>query len=572
MLYLKIKNAGGNLMRIFILIVSICICLVLPAFAYDADRIALIIGNGAYKYSALINPVNDARAMQKVLESVGFTVIEKENLNRQEMNDAIVSFGRRLSGASVGLFFYAGHGVQLSGKNYLIPVGASFTDEKEVMQKAIDANLVINQMGGESARRTNIIILDACRVTSLFRSFRGGRQGLAHMDAPVGTLIAYSTGPGREAVDGPGTNSCYTAELIKEIPKPGLRLEDVFNRVRKAVRLKTNGQQVPWESTSLEGAFYFLPSGERPVMAAEAAPTPAYQTAPPKQAAKPVLQKADDEIWVEPTTGMEFVWTPKGCYRMGCGAGGGACEEDEVPVHKVCVDSFWMGRYEVSNEQFLAFINDLDGRGPAGESWFKTKNDDVNSPIIGSIGNFQIEGKYRKHPVIGVSWYGAKAFMTWLSNKTGKTFDLPTEAQWEYACRSCGQPEMYSGGNDILRLGWTSGATALPVASKSSNGIGIFDMSGNVWEWTRDVYKKDAYNTHVLNNPVEMYASDTGSGASRVIRGGSFRYEGAHARCSNRGSHRIAGQTRDLGFRVMMYPFLRTPIRSHTIKMVSQGF
>lgn len=190
-------------MKRLIFILGTCVVFVLSCIAlgYGEDRVALVIGNGAYKYSPLINPVNDARAMQKGLESVGFRVIEKENLNRQEMEEAISSFGRRLSGASVGLFYYAGHGVQLSGKNYLIPVGTNFANEKEVMNKAIDANSVIAGMGGESASRTHIVILDACRVMSLLRSFRSGKQGLAHIEAPVGTLIAYSTGPGKEAID-----------------------------------------------------------------------------------------------------------------------------------------------------------------------------------------------------------------------------------------------------------------------------------------------------------------------------------------------------------------------------------
>lgn len=228
------------------------------------ERVALIIGNSAYADAPLLNPVNDARDIARNLESFGFKVILKENANFNDMKRAIREFGRSLHTNSVGLFYYSGHGMQVNGENYLIPVAAELHIEEEIEYETVNAGFVLAQM--EAARnRMNILILDACRNNPFARSFRSATRGLAMMNAPTGTLIAYATAPGSTASDGTGKNGLYTEELLAQMNVPGQKIEDVFKRVRANVMNRSNTQQTPWESSSLIGDFYFTnPKQETP--------------------------------------------------------------------------------------------------------------------------------------------------------------------------------------------------------------------------------------------------------------------------------------------------------------------
>jgi hypothetical protein len=220
-------------------------------------RIALVIGNGAYREVPLRNPAHDAQAMAKALQGCGFQVQVLVDASLQQMEAALRTFGQKLKAGGVGLFFYAGHGLQVKGANYLIPVGADIGDEDEVRFKALDANAVLAKM--ESAGNgLNLMVLDACRNNPFGRGWRrGGAEGLAQMDAPTGTYIAFATAPGRTASDGAGANGLYTQHLLEALQQPGLKVEEVFKRVRVGVRRSSKDQQVPWDSSSLTGEFYF---------------------------------------------------------------------------------------------------------------------------------------------------------------------------------------------------------------------------------------------------------------------------------------------------------------------------
>jgi hypothetical protein len=222
------------------------------------QRVALVIGNSDYKMGPLLNPVNDARAMAKALQGTGFDVIKYENVpTMADMKKAIREFGEKIQNGGVGLFYYAGHGIQVNGKNYLIPTQAEIYKEEEVEYESMDVGFVLAQM--ESAHnRMNIIILDACRNNPFARSWRSVAQGLAFINAPAGTLIAYATAPGSVASDGTGDNGLYTEEFLKQINKSGLKIEDVFKNVRVGVIARSSNQQTPWESSSLIGDFYFV--------------------------------------------------------------------------------------------------------------------------------------------------------------------------------------------------------------------------------------------------------------------------------------------------------------------------
>jgi len=225
------------------------------------QKFALVIGNSAYESSPLKNPVNDARAISQTLTALGFQVILKENINQVEMKRAVREFGGKIKNGGVGLFYFAGHGVQVKGQNYLVPIGATITKEEEVEYEGLDVGFVMAQMDA-AKNRMNIVILDACRNNPFARSYRSESNGLASISAPSGTLIAYATAPGSVASDGDGANGLYTQELLSNMRTVGLNIEEVFKRVRISVREKTEGKQTPWESSSLTGAFYFAKSGE----------------------------------------------------------------------------------------------------------------------------------------------------------------------------------------------------------------------------------------------------------------------------------------------------------------------
>ena len=244
------------------------------------QRLALIIGNSNYKSSPLINPTNDARAMAIALQKLGFTVIKKENAGREDMMTSVREFGNRLKDkGGIGLFYYAGHGIQSKGVNYLIPTDANIAGEDELSTRAYDSAEVLEKMD-TAKNRINMVILDACRDNPFAKSFRSGSRGLASVaTAPSGTLIAYATSPGSVASDGSGANGLYTEQLLNAIAEPGLKLEDVFKKVRVNVMERSEKKQTPWETSSVTGDFYFNP-GETQIASVRPALVPAKATAP----------------------------------------------------------------------------------------------------------------------------------------------------------------------------------------------------------------------------------------------------------------------------------------------------
>jgi uncharacterized caspase-like protein len=224
-------------------------------------RLALVIGNGVYREAPkLANPVNDARAMAAALERVGFRVTLLTDGSHRRMEEAIDTFGLALRPEDVGLFYYSGHGVQVRGENYLIPVDANPKAATVLKFEALNAARVLGMMEA-AGNRLNLVILDACR-NNPFKGFTKGLDpGLARMDAPSGSLLAYATAPGQVAEDGAGRNSPYTAALLRHLPTRGLKVEDVFKRVRTDVERATRKAQTPWEATSLKGDFYFAGAG-----------------------------------------------------------------------------------------------------------------------------------------------------------------------------------------------------------------------------------------------------------------------------------------------------------------------
>lgn len=248
-------------------------------------RIALVIGNGDYQaVGKLPNPTNDATLMAETLGAIGFEVTLVTDGSYQDMRAAISGFGARLREGgkdAVGLFYYAGHGVQSFGRNYLLPTDASLTNAADLSLVAIEADSVLQQLRS-AGNRTNIVILDACRNNPFKAVLDLDENGLAEMNAPPGTYLAYATGPGQTAVDGRGDHSPFTFALAREIPTPGRPLEEVFKEVRRYVVAETGTLQTPWDTSSLSVDFYFVPAK---VMTPE--------------------EKAEDQLWQAVTTASD---------------------------------------------------------------------------------------------------------------------------------------------------------------------------------------------------------------------------------------------------------------------------
>lgn len=226
-------------------------------------RVALIVGNAAYKISPLDNPVNDAIDVDTNLKRAGFQTMLLRNATLAQMREATRRFADQLPTADVALIYFAGHGIEARGRNYMVPVNADLKFEHELLDQAFDASQWLEMLEGirsANADRVNIVILDACRNNSLIGS-RSLSRGLSRLDAPSGTFLAYSTAPGKVAADGPRgqRNSPFTKHLLQAMQQPNLPIEEVFKEVRRNVSRETSGAQVPWESTSLTGFFSFRP-------------------------------------------------------------------------------------------------------------------------------------------------------------------------------------------------------------------------------------------------------------------------------------------------------------------------
>jgi formylglycine-generating enzyme required for sulfatase activity len=255
----------------------------------DEARVALIIGNSSYKAAPLTNPANDAADLAHALERKGFTVLVRENVSERGLKEAVDAFSKHLRKGGVGLFFFAGHGIQLKEQNFLIPIDIGFDNEADIAFKSVSAEYVLSLMA-EAGNRVNVVILDACRNNPFQQAKRSISRGLGIMNvgrAERGTFIAYATSPGSTAADGDGRNGLYTKYLLQSLDVDDSDIDKVFGRVRGAVVQETNGEQVPWTSSSMVGNFYFDPTQDS---AAARTPVAMLKANPDAEQEQPVVR------------------------------------------------------------------------------------------------------------------------------------------------------------------------------------------------------------------------------------------------------------------------------------------
>ncbi len=359
--------------------------------ALAESRIALVIGNGAYADAPLRNPTNDAKDIAAKLRELGFQVIERLDADRQTMRLALREFEQQLrQQRGVGLFYYAGHGVQIKGQNYLIPVGVDIRQEFEIPDEGVDADAVLRAM--ESAGNgLNIVILDACRNNPFTRSL--GNQGLARMDGPAGTFIAYATAPGAISLDGSaGRNSPYTRSLLAAMSTPGLGLEQIFKQVLVAVEQETGGGQVPWVASSLRGDFYFIPPAS-----AKSPPLPPTPSSSPTSVLPPTAP-------VQPPTDSRSEELPPQAGNPNRPATSLEPEITAVPGA-----GFAISRQPIALNAYSRFAEATGQAAP---------------PLPPGAGS---DSPAR------VTWREAMDYAAWLSRQTGYSYRLPTEVEWERA-------------------------------------------------------------------------------------------------------------------------------------------
>jgi formylglycine-generating enzyme required for sulfatase activity len=546
-------------------------------------RVALVIGNGAYSTGALRNPPSDARAVATKLRALGFEVALATDLDQNGMRRAITDFGRALGAGGVGLFYYAGHGIQHQGRNFLVPIGADIDDEAYIDVEAVDVNRVLAGMEA-SRNRLNIVVLDACRNNPFESRFRSQSRGLAQLNAPTGTFIAFATGPGDVAEDGVGANSSFTAALVRHLESGGMELEKVFKAVRQDVYQATDGRQTPWTNNSVMGDFYFaLPDTGETGLELEEDLEPEVSVLEPDQGTivvtvenggelrldgvsrgtvKPygglelsgvspgqhMVSVGDEEqvVKVMPggrvsvelvgraaedvaTTsgggdnpgGIDWVRIPGGSFQMGSNDGA----SDERPVHVVHINGFDMSRTEVTVAQYRACVDAGACNAPTSCG---------RSPTWGGSGTDD-------HPVSCVCWDDAQAFARWAGGR------LPSEAEWEYAARG-GKSHTYPGSNTAGDVAWyrgNSGGQVHAVCGKQRNGYGLCDMGGNVWEWIEDWYHES-----YLGAPTDGSAWDSGGEPYRIDRGGSWRHSDTYVRIAMRNKSSPDHRSSNRGFRL----------------------
>ncbi len=513
---------------IVILVALVLVSVPVVGEAAPEQRVALVIGNSAYKNAPLRNPANDATDISHALRRLGFQVTVLRNANQRKMKTSIRKFGKQLSKGGVGLFYYAGHGMQVEGRNYLIPVGANIETESEAKYEAVDAGRVLGQME-DAGNNLNIIILDACRNNPFTRSFRSADKGLAKMDAPTGSILAYATSPGNVAADGGGRNGLYTEKLLRHMQTPGMDLPHLFMHVRKEVVAATNRQQVPWESSSLIGDFSFVPG--RGIEVARKQPEK-MKTVPVAMVPKQSGPNPANRDRIRNSIGQEFVYTKPGTFMMGSPPDEPGRNLDERQHQVTLTKGFFIQTTEVTQGQWRKVM----GNNP---SSFKSCGEDC--------------------PVERISWRGALAFIMKLNRKEGTNrYRLPTEAEFEYAARAGNTTSFFCGdsGDCIYEYGWynsNSGTKSHPVGQKLANAWDLYDMHGNVWEWCQDWYKK--------NYPPGSVTDPTGpsTGWKRVARGGSWYYSIRGLRSAFRNGFEPDKDPNDGGFRLVL-----TPIDSET--------
>ena len=566
-------------------LVLLAIAGIFTSFAALADpdpppRYALVIGNSDYQQRGwqLANPANDAQLMADTLAEVGFQVTLLLNGTEDQMEEAFAAHGARLKAGgrdSVGLIYFAGHGVQSQGLNYLVPVDANARSEQDIWRQAPRLGDALRYV--EDARNAvNFVILDACRDNPLPSATRSTGGGLAEVKPSRGLLISYSTAPGYVAYDGDGANSAFALALAQTLPQQNLIAEQVFKRVADGVNAATGGLQTPFYNSGLTGAdFCFagcmgapapaptvvsdsvlstrLPAGTRSTASTD---TPA--AAPALGTVSTLLRKGafaaaraagplEDRTFQDCSNCPTMVAIPAGSFLMGSPPGEAERKETEGPQWQPEVGLFAVSEKEISWAELDACI--ADGGCPDNEARDETRSDRWKRPAM---------------PVVNITWWEAMDYVRWLNDQVdGDPYRLLNEAEWEYAARAGTMTAFNTG--DVLTdkdANFNAGGRQynggpkgkfprqpLPGGMYPANAFGLYDMHGNVSEWVADCWFHD-YTGRIGKAVAEQGAEK----CSRVVRGGNWEKIPSYVRSAVRDAYPSSGRDDAIGFRVARDP------------------
>jgi formylglycine-generating enzyme required for sulfatase activity len=555
-------------------LVPVIALLIIPvgaARAEKGDRVALIIANSNYEHgNSLKNPSADAALVEAALKKAGFQSISMNaDVGNGAMRDALRRFSLAATRAEVALVYYAGHGVKAEDTDWLIPVDATLQASNDLEFEAVDMNLVLRSVSGAKFK---IVILDACRDNPFTRGWtandRGSPQGLGETRTD-GVLMIFSAAPGQLALDGDGENSPFAQAVANWIPAPGLEIHVLGSKIRDDVLKSTQGRQQPYVNASISGDLFTFVDGS-PVDRGSGAggvntSTGHEGVTPPAPPAAPEVKAIRDCPDICP----DLVLVPAGAFMMGSDEAETGRGSDEGPRHKVSIPAFAAARGPVTVGQFSKFVAET-GRD-LGNSCFTA--DGPNAQIAQRTDRSWKTPDFPQgedHPVVCVSWDDAKAYAAWLSKKTGKSYRLLSEAEYEYTARA-GSDSIYwwgdqassacdyANGEDLdFKAQYPSWVVTechdgfvytSPVGHYRVNKFGLYDMIGNAWSWTEDCYV-DSY----AGTPTDGAANPSGTCAARVIRGGSWMVSSRMLRSAKRADVKPQTRSSVIGFRVARSP------------------
>jgi formylglycine-generating enzyme required for sulfatase activity len=542
-------------------------------------RFAVILANQAYEKNPLPNIDNDASLMAKTLTGLGFAVTTLMNGTRSTMRTKLKELKDNLTAnpGGIGFVYYSGHGVQVDGENYLVPVNnGALTSEADVKEDCLSLSYVLEMSKGTQAK-AYITVLDACRDNPFLGQKGDGNKGLAVVGRTLdaSTLVAFAASPGETAsATLGGANSIYTAELVKHLQTPNLSLQEVFQTTRSAVRTKSSNKQRPREDNGLEEQIYLNGRGSA-VVAPKGNSEPAAPVAVGRISTARFVASATKFRDKYPRL-ADYVESlcviPAGEFQMG-----GNMDKDEGPVHNVSLSSFGLGATPVTVAVWKEYATaKLGGQMPP---------EPYPNGFDGAR-KFNIGWKDLDHPIVNVSWDDCRKFCTWATEVSGIAIDLPSEAQWEYACRGgvSGQEFPWGGATDDasvrsfltsnvwcsdVKLGDRGGTGSVNRSTRiwRNHPWGLTDMVGNVWEWCVDYYDPEWYGrpqatgadvvnrTSAPTQTNEFLDGTSKESPTRCVRGGSWcNFNPDYFRCAFRFRYLPVNWYNFYGFRLSAGP------------------
>ncbi len=576
---MKSLNRKSNFEVFFLWAVAIAAFFAAPSFSSIAQgqdtaapasrvRIALVIGNGSYPQSPAGTAVADAISIAQLLKDGGFDVVYAQDAGRADMESAIKKFSEKLQRGATAVVYFAGHAVQIEDRNFLLPVDATSSPQADLRSTAVDVDLILDPLIVARPRGA-VVILDAARRNPWQQRTPVRPIGLADLKPIRGITQAYPAAPGQIIEDQKGPSGLFASEFVRIAKVPDRTFSEAFRQTAAAVAKASRNRQVPWE-TSLETAdFVVTPRAEPAAVAsravsrigstdpvesgfwdtikdtdsaanfqayldaypqgtfAAAARARLQSLAPGSPAKAPVAAEIPASTIRDCPQCPELVSIPAGGFNMGSTE----VFDFEGPVHRVTIGKpFYIGRYEVTYEEWDACIAD---RGC------------TYRPDDGGAGR-------GRRPVTDVDWNDASTYVAWLSQKTGKTYRLPTESEWEYAARAA-TTSTYPWGRSVDKdRANCSGCTSEPrnrtieVGSFKPNAFGVYDMVGNAAEWVEDCWSEGYRGA-----PADGTASTRPGCRERVLRGGSFNNDPRYLRSAARFKYDYNVRYPSNGFRVV---------------------